>query len=134
MELKINVNGTVVIATEVEGHIYINTTPHSVNCFDSKENLVILPPCGTLVNARSVQEVVGSIDGVSLVKTRFEADTKADEFLAGLKSVASNAVVIGSIIAAQAYPGRVFGLCPVPGYERVAPSEKRMRLDQFITY
>lgn len=71
---------------------------------------------------------------MSLVKTRFEADTKADEFLAGLKSVASNVVVIGSIIAAQAYPGRVFGLCPVPGYERVAPNEKRMRLDQFITY
>lgn len=132
--VKINVNGTEIIATEMEGHIYINTTPHSINCLDGNGELVILPPCGTLVNARSVQEVVGSIDGVSLVKTRFEADTKADEFLAGLKSVASNVVVIGSIIAAQAYPGRVFGLCPVPGYERVAPNEKRMRLDQFITY
>lgn len=134
MELKINVNGTVVVATEMEGHIYINTTPHSINCLDGNGKLVILPPCGTLVNARSVQEAVGSIDGVSLIKTRFEADTKADEFLAGLKSVAANAVVIGSIIAAQAYPGRVFGLCPVPGYERVAPNEKRMRLDQFVMY
>jgi len=134
MEMMINVNGKEIIATEMEGHIYINTTPHSINCLDGNGELVILPPCGTLVNARSVQEVVGSIDGVSLVKTRFEADTKADEFLAGLKSVASNVVVIGSIIAAQAYPGRVFGLCPVPGYERVAPNEKRMRLDQFITY
>lgn len=134
MEMMINVNGKEIIATEMGGNIYINTTPHSINCLDGNGELVILPPCGTLVNARSVQEVVGSIDGVSLVKTRFEADTKADEFLAGLKSVASNVVVIGSIIAAQAYPGRVFGLCPVPGYERVAPNEKRMRLDQFITY
>lgn len=134
MELKINVNGTVVAAAEVEGHIYVNTTPHSINRLDGNGNLVILPPCGTLVNARSVQEVVGSIDEISLVKTRFEADTKADEFLSALKSVSSKAVVIGSIIAAQAYPGRVFGLCPVPGYERVAPAEKRMRLDQFVTY
>ena len=107
MELKINVNGTVVAAAEVEGHIYVNTTPHSINCLDGNGNLVILPPCGTLVNARSVQEVVGSIDEISLVKTRFEADTKADEFLSALKSVSSKAVVIGSIIAAQAYPGRV---------------------------
>lgn len=106
MELKINVNGTVVAAAEVEGHIYVNTTPHSINCLDGNGNLVILPPCGTLVNARSVQEVVGSIDEISLVKTRFEADTKADEFLSALKSVSSKAVVIGSIIAAQAYPGK----------------------------
>ena len=134
MELKVNVNGTEVVAAEVDGHVYVNTTPHSISCLDGNGELVILPPCGVLVNARSVQEVVGKVDGVSLVKTRFEADTKADEFLDGLKNVASDAIVIGSIIAAQAYPGRVYGLCPVPGYERVAPAEKRMRLDCFIVY
>lgn len=43
-------------------------------------------------------------------------------------------VIVGSIIAAQAYPGKVVGLCPVPGYERVAPSEKRMRCDKFTIF
>ena len=40
-------------------------------------------------------------------------------------------VIVGSAIAMQAYKGKIAGLCPVPGYERVAPAEKRMRCDKF---
>ena len=40
----------------------------------------------------------------------------------------------GLIIAAQAYPGRVLGMCPAPGYERVAPAEKRMTAQKFTVY
>lgn len=42
--------------------------------------------------------------------------------------------VVGSIIAAQAYPGRVVAMTPVPGFERVSPAEKRMRCDKFTTF
>ena len=34
----------------------------------------------------------------------------------------------------HSYPGEVFGLTPVPGYERVAPDDKRMRCDKFTTF
>lgn len=43
-------------------------------------------------------------------------------------------LVVGSIIAAQAYPGLVAAMIPAPDYERVAPSEKRMRPDKFTVY
>ena len=43
-------------------------------------------------------------------------------------------IIIGSIIAAQAFPGRVFGMTPVPGFERVPPADKRMRNDKFVTF
>ena len=43
-------------------------------------------------------------------------------------------VVIGSIIAAQAYPGRVFAMTPALGYERVPPAEKRMNPDKFTVF
>ena len=47
---------------------------------------------------------------------------------------ADRLVIVGSIIASQAYPGKVVGLCPVPGFERVTPSEKRMRCDKFTVF
>lgn len=48
--------------------------------------------------------------------------------------IAGADLVIGSIIAAQAYPGLVVAMIPAPGYERVAPSEKRMRPDKFTVF
>ena len=43
-------------------------------------------------------------------------------------------MVVGSIIAAQAYPGLVVAMVPAPGYERRPPAEKRMRPDKFTIY
>ncbi len=43
-------------------------------------------------------------------------------------------LVVGSIIAAQAYPGEIVAMVPAPGYERVPPAEKRMRADKFTCY
>ena len=43
-------------------------------------------------------------------------------------------VIVGSIIAAQAYPGEVAAMTPVEGFERVAPDQKRMRCDKFTTF
>jgi hypothetical protein len=43
-------------------------------------------------------------------------------------------VVVGSIIAAQAYPGLVVAMTPAPGYERKPPTEKRMRPDKFTVF
>ena len=44
------------------------------------------------------------------------------------------AFIIGSIIAAQAFPGRVLAMVPAPGFERVPPAEKRMRADKFSIF
>lgn len=43
-------------------------------------------------------------------------------------------IIIGSIIAAQAYPGKVCAMIPAPGHERVPPAEKRMRTDKFTIF
>ncbi len=43
-------------------------------------------------------------------------------------------LIVGSIIAAQAYPQQVVAMTPAPGYERVPPAEKRMRPGKFTVY
>ena len=43
-------------------------------------------------------------------------------------------VIVGSIIAAQAYPCLVAAMTPTPGFERVPPAEKRMNPSKFTMY
>jgi len=43
-------------------------------------------------------------------------------------------VIVGSIISARIYPGKVCAPVPVPGYERAEPGEKRFRPDLFVVF
>lgn len=113
----------------------INTTVHPIRFQNASGDVFEVQPCGIVINARAVEEVVGTHpSGAVLVKTRFEATAEAEEALTKLEQEHPGAVMVGSIIAAQAFPGRVFAMVPVPGFERVPPAEKRMMDDKFITF
>ena len=113
----------------------INVTPHPITMQDWEGNVYTVEPCGVLINACPVEEAAGThLSGAKLVRTRFEADPTSEEALARLERENPGAVIVGSIIAAQAFPGRVFAMVPVPGFERVPPAEKRMRDDKFSTF
>lgn len=127
----------------VDGKLVVNTTPHSLNFLSESGELVIVPssvPEGErtspwVVNARAVEEKVGA----DLVRTAFIGTPEGEAILDAIETWAreeghDNLRIIGSIIAAQAYPGRVLGMCPAPGYERVAPAEKRMTAQKFTVY
>lgn len=120
---------------ERNGVRYVNTTPHLVNFRDpeSGEEFVV-EPCGVLVNAKPVEVEAGERNGIKLVRTAFEADPASLAELEAIERSLPRAIVIGSIIAAQAYPGRVLAMTPCPGYERVAPAEKRMNPRKFTTF
>lgn len=113
----------------------VNTTPHPISFRAGDGTDYEVPPCGILINARVVETNAGRHQsGAELVKTSFEASPEAIESLDRLEAENPGAIIVGSIIAAQAFPGRVFSLVPVPGFERVAPAEKRMRDDKFTTF
>lgn len=77
-------------------------------------------------------------DDVLYVETEFEPNKKSKRELAELEdeyfNLGKNAVFIGSIIAAQAFPERVVAMVPVPGYERVPLNEKLVRSDKFTIF
>ncbi|MEW5932035.1 MAG: hypothetical protein AB1816_00420 [Bacillota bacterium] len=118
----------------IEGRVYINTTPHTVvlRTPDGVDHEV--PPSGVLINARPVEEPAGGRGGVELVRTRFVADEESARVLDEIEAAYPGAFIIGSIVAAQAFPGRVLAMVPVPGLERVPPAEKRMRADKFTVF
>jgi hypothetical protein len=113
----------------------INTTPHACTFQGADGSVYEVPPCGILVNARTVEEKSGvGPGGVELVKTRFVADPASEQDLAALEAKNPGSIIVGSIIAAQAFPGRVLAMVPAPGFERVPPAEKRMRDDKFTVF
>lgn len=140
----------------------INTTPHAISFIDSEGNFHSFPSNpGNVVTAKAVETEVGchgrssgcsgcphffhgedgaqfpvcaSQDKVTLVKVAFSASPEAEAILARLEAENPGAVIVGSIIAAQAFPGRVLAMVPAVGFERVPPDQKRMRMDRFTTF
>lgn len=113
----------------------VNVTPHPITMWDRNRGTFSVPPCGTVLSARAVEHPVGRHpSGAQLVRTRFEPTGEAVTDLERLEEKHLGAIIVGSIIAAQAFPGRVFAMVPVPGFERVPPSEKRMQADKFATF
>ena len=113
----------------------INVTPHPITMQNQAGEVYEVPPCGILINARPVEEPAGTHpSGAELVRTKFVADPASEEALSRLEAENPSAIIVGSIIAAQAFPGRVLAMVPAPGFERVPPAEKRMRDDKFTTF
>lgn len=117
------------------GVCVLNTTPHPVTMQDVDGELITVPT-SILVNARVEEKQVNDL----FVESVFIGTPEGKEVIRDIEGTyretgcPDRLVIVGSIIASQAYPGKVAGMCPVPGYERVAPSEKRMRCDKFTIF
>lgn len=117
----------------IKGRRYVNTTPHPIN-FGYEDNVIVLPCSGHVINAQAQEVTVIEDNGVEYVTTQFVRNEEGENLIKKIKEVYPDAIIIGSIIAAQAYPRKVVALTPCKGYERVAPSEKRMNLDKFTIF
>jgi hypothetical protein len=121
-------------ALEIDGVTIINATPHDIWFLNNNDDPVIVEKCGKTLAANPVEQSAGERHGAALVKTVFEPSPQGEKELTELEAAHPNALIVGSIISAQAYPGRVVGLVPVPGMERAAPQDKRFLPNKFITF
>ena len=122
------------IVTFSNGLRVINTTPHALTFLDG-DAVITVPVSPFIVSGSAIEADAGNFGPVSLVKTVFRATKEGYEALNEIAATYGEDVLpIGSIIAAQAYPGEVFGMTPAPGFERVPPAEKRMSTSKFTTF
>jgi hypothetical protein len=113
----------------------VNVTPHVLNFRNSDGSEFEVAPSGVVVNATSTDEPAGSHpSGAELVRVRFVANADATAALEKLEEENPGAVIVGSMFAAQGFPGRVVAMIAAPGFERRPPAEKRMRPDRFTTF
>ena len=111
----------------------INTTAHAIT-FQFGDELVSIPPSRYLVNATPVERIVAEADGVKYVETVFDAVPETLALLTAMIERDPNCIIVGSIIAAQAYPGIVVAMTPMPDFERVPPDKKRMNPCKFTVF
>ena len=113
----------------------INTTPHSVTIQDT-DGTPITVPNSVVLNAKAEEKQVSDL----FVKTVFVPTEEGKAIISEIKKAfksqigTGTLVIVGSMIAAQAYPEDVVAMTPVLGYERVKPADKRMRCDKFTTF
>ena len=110
---------------EIDGVQIVNATPHEIRFQAANGEVVTVEKCGKTLAARPVETALEyRRRNVDLVKTVFRASEAGEAELEALEAKFPNAVIVGSIISAQAFPGRVYSLVPVPGTERAAPADK----------
>lgn len=113
----------------------VNTTPHEIRFTDDSLELDVTIEPSALVNAKAVTSSVESgIPGVLYQTTNFVPDELTEKVLKQFKETHQDVVIIGSLIAAQAYPGVVAAMVAHPTLMRVPPQEKRMLFDRFTIY
>jgi hypothetical protein len=114
-----------------------NATPHIIRFWQDGwgEPIEIEPdePVNATVSEEFVSDIQGADQDIVLVRTTFAGNDDGLDIIRRARAMGAD-LIIGSIIAAQAYPGHVVAMCPCPGYERVPPAEKRMRPDKFTVY
>lgn len=127
------------------GFQVLNYTPHQI-IFREGERDIIVEPCGAKLSARAREKVVQTLDEqreiggsgsscvVEIVQTTFEPSGEGLQELEQINTHDPKLLVVGSIISAQAYPGKVYALIPTVGFERVPVEQKRMNPNKFTSY
>lgn len=114
---------------------YVNVTSHPIRFVWPDGEEFVVEPSRVVISPTPENELAGiHRSGVDLFRVAFTANGAESAKLIEIETALPGAVILGSIIAAQAFPGRVFGVIPAPGYERVPTDEKLMRADRFTTY
>ena len=126
---QIKLAGVELRCAEVNGVKLCNTTPHPATFGDESGVFGSVPTSGLTASATAKASPAGEFGGASLQRTSFEGNPENEAVLKALK--ANGILAFGSIIAMNAYPGLIYGLVPVKGFERVPPQEKRMQVKQF---
>ena len=122
------------MATTIDGVQIVNATPHEIRFLSANGETVTVEKCGKTLVARPVETAAGTYGAALLVRTVFEASAVGAAELDELEAAHPGAVIVGSIISAQAFPGRVFSLVPVPGTERSAPADKVYQPTKFNVF
>lgn len=117
------------------GNIYFNSTPYNITLWDETDNEPVSVASDGIISATVEEKLVYLDDnGVEFVTSEFKPTDEGLDLITELNTKYDNIIIIGSIIAAQAYPGNVVSMVPCKGYERVPPEQKRMSLVKFTVF
>jgi hypothetical protein len=122
------------IHTFSNGVKVLNCTPHPIT-FQETDGSVVSIPVARVLNSATTHTIAGFSSkthcAVAICDTTASQNEEDLKWMKEFLSDNPEVFLVGSAFAVKAYPDMVYGMISVPGYERVAPAEKRMRIDAF---
>jgi hypothetical protein len=113
------------------GVVIYNCCPHPLSFWCGEEHGVIKVPSDGIINARPIVTVVKQKDGYALVTVTYTSTPSGESFLRIIRKSEPKALIVGSLIAAQAYPEEIVSPAPF----RSSKSEDRLnRSDRFTVF
>jgi hypothetical protein len=118
----------------VNGIKILNTTPHSIAFLTVNNKIVDVERSGKIINADYHYTYSHTNHlGLDLYTVSVEQEPEDYEWLVAFHSKNPDVVIVGSQIAARAYPGLVYAMMYAPGYNHRTRSEDKVhRTDRWI--
>lgn len=119
------------------GTVIFNATPHPLNFYDLKEEKVTLARPDAVINTRPVEQVEGEWNEVTFVKVTYSPEEKGLKLIDNIRLEYPDIIIVGSVLAAMAYPGEVVASIPLKGSSdrlRSKTSSRRVCSDRFTIF
>lgn len=114
------------------GKKFINLTTHPIVLQVNEKIDITIPPSGISIKIETDYELTEVNENNKLFKIKYLADKNWLKILKWLKMRYSDVVLLGSILAAYAYPKLVYAVMIVKGLEKVSRNEKKGYWNKFI--
>lgn len=113
----------------------INTTPHEIVFRKDDGSEFTVERSEYTLNARAEERIAREENGALFVETIFVPTDEGWRMIKDIRQKhGADCIIVGSIIAAQAYAPEVVAMTPAVGFERVPLTEKRMNPHKFTVY
>ncbi len=113
-----------------------NATPHPLNFWDMSTNKVIVARPDSVINTRPVEHVVERWKGVEFVNVIYNPEEKGLNLIDSIRREYKDIIIVGSVLAAMAYPGEVVASVPLKGPDRLRSKtySRRVCLNRFTIF
>lgn len=115
------------------GTLIVNVTPHPLHFWCEDQGVVVTAPSDAIVNAYPRTKVVQIEKDYHFVRVEFVEREVGRKILNRLKLAHPEAVIVGSIIAAQAYRGEIVSSIPYKP-TRFDKDQKLVKYDRFTIF
>jgi len=117
------------------GTVIYNVTPHPLYFQDGDSDTVHEAETDVVVNASVKTRDEVERPGIKMVSVRYEETRSGREIINAIKEKDPEALIVGSVVAAQAYPGDV--ISPIPSKQGRGSIDRRkrpVRSDRFTIF
>lgn len=111
-----------------------NVTPHELNFWCGDEVGVVVSPPDEVVNALPISKTAYKDDNYTLVNMSFTWTKEGMSVIEKILSECPNAVIVGSVVAAQAYPEYVVATVKMNSSRLIKQDIHLVRSDRFTTF